>query len=134
MQATARRLSVVSSTLPARCRLIRDVRPMGNLLVPIMMSTQQPETVSRTDHQRRSSGGAGGIVLVGWFLLMGSINTLSMTADGDTAGELLILRLVVLCLAVVPLIIALFRGERATRISALLGLGFAVFILYCIFS
>jgi hypothetical protein len=102
------------------------------------MSIQQPETFRKTEHQRRSSGRAGGIVLVGWFLLLCSINTLSAApvarSKGFSAAEVLLLLLVFPVFAVVPLAFALFRGERATRISAMLGLGFAVFIFYCIFQ
>jgi len=40
MQATARMTSVVSSTLPARCRLIRGVRPRNESpLITILLSS-----------------------------------------------------------------------------------------------
>ena len=102
------------------------------------MITKETELIKGCADQRRTSRWAGSAVVVGWFLLICSISALSASviarAKEATAAEVLLLQLVFPCPAVMLLAFALFRGERATRISALLGLGFAVFIFYCILS
>ena len=98
------------------------------------MTTIQPEIINSNTPQRRTSRWAGRMVLGGWFLLVISINTLSIASVRIAATELLILRLIFPCSAVILLTYGLLRGGRATRILAILGLGFAAFIYFCIFT
>jgi hypothetical protein len=98
------------------------------------MSAQQPGITAQSTRPQRTSRWAGWMVLVGWWLLAAAVSAFSLPAVRVPAADLLLVRLVFLCSAVVLLTIALILGGRATRLSAMLGVGFAAFLLYCIIS
>ncbi len=82
----------------------------------------------------KAQGWATDLTLIAWVLLLTTITLLSISSPRVTTSELLALRLGVWFPAFLFLLFSGVRGRGATRVFGFIGLGFATFLLYCIFT